>query len=284
MQQRITPIESVQWIHGAQDCAHSTDSALQVYEFDEDTFVIRISKCFSFEGNFIYLMFGGNRAILFDTGPRPDETSSVKILPVRDCVDTIISRWAESRRIDAINLVVAHTHGHGDHVFWDGQFSARPNTTVVHPTLQSVKNFFGLPNWPEGQATLSLGSRELTIFPIPGHEETHIAIYDNRTKMLLTGDMLYPGELIVEDWAAYRESAARLAEFAKQNEIALVLGAHIEMKSTPRELYTVGTTYQPHEHSLPLKPAHIYELHRACEAMADSPRTDVHSDFIIQPL
>jgi hypothetical protein len=89
--------------------------------------------------------------------------------------------------------------------------------------------------------------------------------------------------LTVRDWAAYRRSAARLTDFAKQHDVSLVLGNHIEMKKTPRELYPVGTTYQPDEHPLRLSAAHIAELHAACEAMANSPRLDVHDDFIIQP-
>jgi len=98
---------------------------------------------------------------------------------------------------------------------------------------------------------------------------------------LLTGDTLYPGLLTVQDWNAYRRSAARLAAFAQQHEVALVVGNHIEMKKAPGELYPIGTTFQPDEHALPLKTAHIEELHAACEAMADSPHRDVHDDFII---
>jgi hypothetical protein len=29
---------------------------------------LRVSKCFSYEGNFIYLLFGDNKAIMLDTG------------------------------------------------------------------------------------------------------------------------------------------------------------------------------------------------------------------------
>ena len=89
--------------------------------------------------------------------------------------------------------------------------------------------------------------------------------------------------LTIADWNAYRASAARLAQFAAQHEIAGVLGTHIEMKKEPRQLYEIGTTFQPHEHALPLTAAHVHELHAACEAMADNPHVDVHDDFIISP-
>jgi hypothetical protein len=75
-----------------------------------------------------------------------------------------------------------------------------------------------------------------------------------------------------------------LADFASQHEVSLVLGNHIEMKKTPRDLYPIGTTFQPDERALPLTAAHIKELHNACEAMANSPHRDIHDDFIIEPL
>lgn len=275
------PLDSVQWIHGALDCGTNTDPLIQIHEYDEDTFVLRLSKCFSYEGNFIYLLFGNDRAIIFDTGGPPGEQSHGQVMPIRAAVDAIIARWLERRDLEAIDLVVAHTHGHGDHGFWDGQFEQRPRTRIVRPTLQSVKLFFGLADWPEGEAAFDLGGRTLTIFPIPGHETSHIAIYDPRTKALLTGDTLYPGLLTVQDWPAFRRSAARMAQFARQHEIAMVLGNHIEMMSMPRRLYRIGTIYQPDEHVLPLAAAHIEELHLACEAMGDSPRVDIHDDFVI---
>jgi hydroxyacylglutathione hydrolase len=276
-----TPLQSVAWIHGAANCATTTDPLIQVHQFDQQTFVLRLSKCFSYEGNFLYLLFGRSKAILFDTGGPPGRDNPGAILPIRATVDSIVARWQQDNGVDAIELVVAHTHSHQDHCFWDHQFDARPRTTVVRPTVDAVKVFFGMPNWPDGQTVLDLGDRHLTVFPVPGHESAHIAVYDDRTKALLTGDMLYPGLLTVADWAAYRRSASRLADFAGQHEVSLVLGNHIEMKKTPRELYAIGTTFQPDEHVLPLTAAHIVELHHACEAMANAPHYDIHDDFII---
>jgi len=278
------PLDSVRWIHGAADCATATDPLIQTHEFDGDTFVFRVSKCFSFEGNFLYLLFGRERAILFDTGGRADSGEQGAVLPVRDTIETVIARWQQARGTELASLIIAHTHGHGDHAFWDGQFAGRPRTTIVKPTLASVTGFFDLPNWPEGEATLELGGRTLTVLPFPGHDSTHIAVYDAGAKLLLTGDTLYPGLLTVRDWPAYRRSAARLADFASRHEVSCVLGAHIEMKKTPRELYPVGTTFQPNEHALPLSAAHIEEWHAACAAMGDAPRRDVHDDFIIEPV
>jgi hydroxyacylglutathione hydrolase len=277
----MTILDTTKWIHGAPDCLQSTDPPIQVQQFDDDSVILRLSKCYSFEGNFIYLLFGKTRAVVFDTGGPPNPQNNGEILHIRQPIDTVIDGWLKKRGLDSIEILVAHTHSNGDHDFWDKQFIDRPRTAIVKPSLTNVKEFFGLPNWPDGQATLELGNRGLTIFPIPGHEISHIAIYDPRNKWLLTGDTLYAGLLTIQDWQAYRASAARLAKFAAEHEIAYVLGNHIEMKNQPRQIYPIGTTYQPDEHPLPLRVAHIHELHAAYESMGYHPHRDVHDEFII---
>jgi hydroxyacylglutathione hydrolase len=277
-----TSLDLVPWIHGA-NCASDGDPLLQVHPFDDDTFILRQSKCFSFEAPFIYLFFGDERAILFDTGAGPDLESPVKILPIRKTVDDIVAQWLIARDLAAIDLIVAHTHSHFDHWHWDDHFRHRPRTEIVAPDLAAVRKRFGLPAWPNGQAALDLGGRELTVLPLPGHDPSHIAVYDCRTGLLLTGDTLYPGKLTVDDWDDYRASAARLAAFAEQHPVSLVLGNHIEMKNVRGELYPIPTRFQPDEHVLPLTAAHIQEWHAACEAMAGAPHWDVHDDFIIDP-
>ena len=198
-------------------------------------------------------------------------------------MDEVVTGWSTERGGREPGLVVAHTHAHGDHVAGHDQFTGRPRTHVVAPPLAAVTEFFGLPDWPDGEAGLELGGRRVTVLPIPGHEPTHIAVHDSRTRALFTGDTLYPGLLTVRDWPAYRRSAARLADLVRREEVSVVLGAHIEMTRTPGELYPLGTTHQPEEHALPLTPAHVLEWHEACEAMAEAPHLDVHDDFVIRP-
>ena len=87
-------LASVRWIHGAPDCAVCEDPPLQVVHFDRDTVLLRISKCFSFEANFIYLLVGRERAVLFDTGAPPDPGSTLRVLPLRETVDGILASHA----------------------------------------------------------------------------------------------------------------------------------------------------------------------------------------------
>src|SRR5205807_2197941 len=101
--------------------------------------------------------------------------------------------------------------------------------TVVGTNLPAVQKFFGITQWPTQIATYDLGGRALKIIPVPGHEETHIAVYDPQTHLLLTGDTLYPGRLYVSNWNAYRASIERLVTFSETHPVKYVLGAHIEM-------------------------------------------------------
>ena len=258
------------WIHGSADCGLNQDPAFQVHAADADTFIFRQNKCHTFEAPFLYLLRGTERALLLDTGAFGSPVGAL-----RQVVAPLVPA--------SMPLVVAHTHSHGDHAFADSQFVHRPNTTLVPPTLAGVQGFFGLPDWPAGTATLDLGERRLEIVPAPGHEPSHLVIYDEKTKTLLTGDTLYPGLLVIKDRAAYRATAARLRKFAEGSAIDHVLGAHVEMKRFQRELYDVGTTFQPDEHVLQLKRSHLIAWCDAVAALGNSPQRITLDDFALQP-
>lgn len=76
-------------------------------------------------------------------------------------------------------LVVAHTHGHGDHVAADAQFADRPRTIVVACEEEAVRSFFGFGDrWPTGAATFDLGGRVLEVLGSPGHHKSAVTVYD----------------------------------------------------------------------------------------------------------
>jgi hydroxyacylglutathione hydrolase len=125
----------------------------------------------------------------------------------------------------------------------------------------------------------------LDVLGIPGHQSAHIALYDRQTGLLLTGDSVYPGHLFITNWTEYRASIRRLAQFVAAHPIAHVLGAHVEMTSTPKVAYPYTTVFQPDEHVLQLTAANITELDAAVQAAgAATPSQDiVLDDFIVEP-
>lgn len=275
---------NVTWIHGSPGCAAHTDPPIQEHRFDANTFILRQGKCSdprrSFEAPFMYLLIGTRQALLLDAGA----SESPAVFPLAATVGRLLRDHASDRgAARPLPLIVAHSHGHGDHLAGDNQFHTFPDVTIVPPDVAGVKAFFGLPQWPEGAATFDLGDRILDIMATPGHEETHIVLFDRKTGLLLTGDTVYPGLLVVNDWAAYRRSIARLKAFSQTRPVSFVLGAHIEMTNRPGHWFGLGVPYQPGEHVLQLEPYHLVELHDALQIIGPRPRTDRHADFIIFP-
>ncbi|MEO6323172.1 MAG: MBL fold metallo-hydrolase [Thermoanaerobaculia bacterium] len=263
------------WIHGAKDCAANPDPMFQVHRYDADTYILRMSKCASFEAPFLFLLIGKDKALLLDTGAMPNGGTST----VREVVRGILDRRGGRK---PLALVVAHTHGHGDHKAGDFLFEGQPDCTVVGTSPEAVRDFFGLLKWPDGEAAFDLGGRVVTVLPLPGHEVAHVAFYDPKSRLLFTGDTLYPGLLTIRDWPAYQASVRRLAAFADRHPVDWILGCHIEMTRRPREMYPLETTYQPEEHVLQLGKAHLTQLLRAVEALPGPPPHDVHDEFILE--
>jgi hydroxyacylglutathione hydrolase len=231
------------WING-----QSADEPItQVQRIDPDTFVIRQSIRTNFEGPFLYLLLGSDKALLLDTGAGG--------LEIRPTIDKLIAEWSAAHGKASVPLLVAHSHSHGDHHAGDAEFAARPDTTVIGLKPTDVAAAFGITDWPRQIATFDLGGRPLSIIPTPGHEPAHIAIYDPKTQILLSGDTLYPGRLYVPaNWrAVFRESMGRMAT-------------------------------HPNEHVLELAPAAAAELHKVADGMGDTTEPAVTDDFIVFPV
>jgi len=267
----------VRWCHGVRPGSGDTEPAVQVHRHDEHSFVLRQSKTVNREAPFLYLLFGNERAVLLDTGATGDPA----LCPVRETVDRLISTWLVAHERTSYGLVVAHSHGHYDHVDGDVQFEGRPNTTVVGTDLASVTDFFGFTAWPDQVVRFDLGGRVLEITGIPGHQDSSIAILDPWTGLLLTGDAVYPGRLYVQDVSAFTDSLERLLRLAESRRVRHVMGCHIEMSRTPGTDYPEGTTYQPDEPPLQMTVGQLRAVRDAAVALAGSPGAHTFDDFVI---
>jgi glyoxylase-like metal-dependent hydrolase (beta-lactamase superfamily II) len=262
----------VKWMHGG-----ATEPPIQVHAYDPHTYLLRQSKTVSFEAPFLYLLFGNDRALLLDSGATTDAVA----FPLRRTVDELVSSWLDANPREGYELVVAHTHAHGDHVAGDPQFADRPNTTLVGTDLDSVRSFFGFADWPEQVVGYDLGGRVLDVTGIPGHHPTSVAIFDPWTGFLFTGDSVYPGRLYAFDMPAFVASTDRLVEFADARPVSHVMGCHIEMSRRPGRDYPMGTKYQPDEPPLQMTTAQLHAVRDAARAAATKPGVHVHDDFII---
>ena len=267
----------VRWNHGSRSARRNTDPPIQVHAYDENTFVLRQNMAVHYEAPFLYLFCGNDRALLLDTGATADPVR----FPLRETVDILLDGWLAKHPRPAYELIVAHTHGHGDHVAGDAQFDDRPQTTVVPAELASVRSFFGFTDWPAGIVRFDLGGRELEIIGIPGHHDASIAIYDRWTGFLVTGDTVYPGRLYVKDFAAFRESLDRLVAFTQTRPVTHIMGCHIEMTRRPGRDYPIGATYQPDEPPLQMTVTQLAAIRDSCEQIARRPGVHVFDDVIV---
>lgn len=267
----------VRWRHGVRPGSGDTEPAIQVHRFDEHTFVLRQSKTLSYEAPFLYLFFGNERAVLFDTGATDDPA----LCPIRETVDALIATWLATHGRTPYDLVVAHTHGHSDHIAGDARFEGRPATIVVAADRTSVADLFGFSRWPDQVVKLDLGGRVLEIVGIPGHEDSSIGILDPWTGFLVTGDTVYPGRLYVEDMPAFTDSLDRLVQLAEARGARHVMGCHIEMSRTPGRDYPLGAAYQPDEPPLQMTVDQLRAVRDAAVSVADSPGVHTFDDFVI---
>ena len=262
------------WIDGTR----GAEPEIQVQRYDDATYVLRQSVKTNVEAPFIYLFFGMRKVLQIDTG-----AGGLKIRPT---IEQVIAAWLAKEGLTSIQLVVAHSHSHNDHITGDAEFIGRPNTTVVGHSPEQVAAFFKIDSWPDQIVAFDLGGRLLDIIPSPGHEPAEISVFDERTHILLTGDELYPGRLYVpaNEFQTDRRSIDRVVDFTRTRKVSWVLGCHIEMTQIPGRDYPFHAASHPLEHPLELPYSSLLELQSSLHKMGDLPQLDIHKNFIFYPL
>ncbi len=266
------------WIHGSEDCRTNHDPPIEVFAFDATTYVLRQNKCIHFEAPFIYVLIGAHTVFVQDTGA----TAEADRFPLYSVILGLVAQ-RQGTTANELRVLITHSHSHGDHTAADAQFRGQPRVTLVEPTAEAVREHFGFAQWPEGRVTIDLGGRTLVVVPTPGHQDESLAVYDETTGWLLTGDTLYPGRLYVNDWAEYKASIRRLVDFSRSHRISAIMGTHIEMSATG-ELFPRGSTFQPNEAPLALSVDDLLQLHERLDESGDKPREVKMDKFVVTPV
>jgi len=267
-----------QWMTGGPKCMEMPE--WQVHEYNPTFFILRQSGCTDYEKPFVYLIFGQDKALLFDTGSR-----NGNIVPT---LRRTIHNWLERNDRKSIALIVTHSHAHSDHVAGDKDVQAMNDpaipVTFVPAKVPDEKAFFQISDGADAHGFVDLGNRPIDVIPIPGHDAASIALYDRKTGNLLTGDSLYPGRLYIHDLATFQASTERLIRFTEGKPIAHILGCHIEETRTPFLDYAIGTIYQPDEHELALSRGALLEMEDALKSLNGVPKRLALSDFSLWPV
>src|SRR6185295_11345646 len=98
-----------EWYAGGADCTGRPPLRVQAY--NANLYIMRQAACTSYEKPFLYLLFGRDKALLFDTGAGRIDVAAT--------VDTLMRSWLARNRRTSMDLIVAHSHAHGDHVAGD---------------------------------------------------------------------------------------------------------------------------------------------------------------------
>ena len=266
------------WMTGGPRCMEVPE--WQVHEYNPNFLILRQSGCSDYEKPFLYLIFGKDRALLFDTGSRDGN-----LVPT---LQRVVHNWLERNHRQSIPLIVTHSHSHSDHVAGDAAVQAMNDPaipiTFVAAKVPDTQTFYHIALWPESLGQVDLGDRAIDAIPIPGHDTVSIALYDRRTGILLTGDSLYPGRLYIHDLDEFQKSTERLIQFTADKPIAHILGCHIEETSTPFLDYAIGTIYQPNEHALELSRGDLLELEDGLKSLNGTARRVALADFSLWPI
>ena len=268
----------LKWDTGGPRCMEMQE--WQAHEYNPDFVILRQSGCTDYEKPFVFLLFGKEHALLFDTGSR-----NGNIVPE---VQLVVHNWLARNQRESIPLYIAHTHSHGDHTAGDKDLQAMndpkiPIATFVPATPEDNAAFYKIRNWPEDIGSLDLGGRVLDAIAAPGHDKAAVVLYDRQTGVLLTGDNVYPGRLYISDLDAYTKSNERLIAFTEGKPVAHILGNHIEQTATPFLDYPVTTMYQPNEHRLELSRGILFEIRDGLAQMKAKPQFLAFEEFTLEP-
>lgn len=193
-----------------------------------------------FEEVISFLVVGGDRALLFDTG--------LGVGRIRHVVEQLTDK----------EVIVVNSHAHYDHIGGNHEFSSIAGVNVVYardrtsgmPAEDVAQYLRGEWVWrplPDGfdrekyrirpyniSATVAdgdvieLGNRSLEVLLTPGHSPDSLCLLDRENRLLLTGDTFYLAPLYAHlegsDVAQYRATAKRLAEL--QPGLDYLLTAH----------------------------------------------------------
>lgn len=139
----------------------------------------------------MFLLEGSEKALLVDSGARCPEARQI----------------AESVTDKPVMLL--NTHGDGDHTSGNAAFAE----FMMHPA--DYENCNVAAKFPDNKLisvydgeVIDLGGRQLTLVHIPGHTEGSVAIIDDNTRALISGDSVQDGHIFM--FGAHR----RPAEFA----------------------------------------------------------------------
>jgi glyoxylase-like metal-dependent hydrolase (beta-lactamase superfamily II) len=252
------------WIHGSICNALNRDPRIQVVMYNEDSYVMRENIAIHHDAPFTYLLMGNTGALLIDTGA----TQEAESYPLRKTVDAVLQRWSDIRGKKNVPLTVVFTSA--EYLSQNQgrkQFEGRPNTTVVLA----------------GKAgSIDLGGRIIEVLATPGAHRDGLSYFDPYNAFLHTGDLLFPGRIMIGNENDYVASLQHLKDFTRAHPLKWIMGGQIDMSFLPGVEFMRLITYKPTEHVLQLEPAALDEALATAKRLLGQADVAVRADFTMR--
>jgi glyoxylase-like metal-dependent hydrolase (beta-lactamase superfamily II) len=229
----------------------------KVYFVGDDVYAI--AEPYNYQEVISWLIIGRDRALLFDTGMGMDSISFLV------------------KELTTLPIIVLNSHTHYDHIGGNHEFAnvfamntafTKKNAAngYAHNMVEQevAPDAFCLKHLPEMDTahyyirsfsistsisdgdTVDLGRRAIKIIAAPGHTPDGIALLDEKSGYLWTGDNFYEGPVFLfsegTDLAAYEKSMEKLALIAPK--LQHVFPSHNTPVADPRELIDACHAFQ----------------------------------------
>ena len=151
-------------------------------------------------------------------------------------VDTMYERnnlLDEVRKITDLPLEVVLTHGHPDHIGGIAAFSDFP-ISINEKDAYMLPDGIDADYIKEGDK-ISVGDYEFEVIEIPGHTYGSIALFDKESGIMITGDSVQEGPVMMFDeecdMETYQKSMEKLEAY--QDDVKYVFAGHHDYPSDP---------------------------------------------------
>ncbi|PDZ06689.1 MBL fold metallo-hydrolase [Bacillus cereus] len=233
------------------------DSWFTVNQIDNTTFVI--SEYGHWEQVHSYLLIGGEKAALIDTGLGIDNIKRI------------------TDQLTNLPIIVLTTHVHWDHIGSHGEFKniyvhkdeedwlvngikklsieqirkdVSRDITIPTPETFNPDTYKPFQGNPTGLLNdgdeIEIGNRKLTIYHTPGHSPGHISIIDNSKGYLFTGDLLYDGTPVYAFFPTTNpvDLTQSLKKISNIPNVTKIYGGHNTIGLDASLLYEVGNAVE----------------------------------------